>query len=73
MTQVIGRALLKQLQNAMSGKKVDDNAKYLLQLEQLITLKSKVKEDKDWTPETIFEALKVRAASSVYSVGNTVQ
>ena len=30
LTQVVGRGLLKQLQNALMGKKVDETAKYLL-------------------------------------------
>ena len=49
MTQVVGRGLLKQLQNALTGKKVDESANYLLELDSLLSLNSKVATDKDWT------------------------
>lgn len=42
-------------------------------MEELLSLKSKIEKEKDWREEAIYEALKVRAASSVSSMGNSVQ
>ena len=71
LTQQSGRGLLKAFQKAIAGGKLEEGAEYLKDVKTLLKNKSRV--DQEWNAPDIQEALKVRAAWAISSVGKEVQ
>ncbi len=61
------KGLLKQFKKAKSGERPEVNSSYLTQFASLLKKECSVEAPSDFTPEIIYEALKIRSTYSVFS------